>query len=350
MLFTLIGVVALSILISAVCSLLEAVLYSTRFLTLEAASANGDRAARSMIGLKSSVDRPLAAILILNTVANTAGAAVAGWAAAQVWGAGVLWVFSLVFTLCILIFSEILPKTVGAVFWPGLWRHTVLPLKAMVTVLSPIIALTRGMTHMITGVDKKKVPVSEAEILAAAKLGRRGGEITEMEHTLIKNIISLEDIHAEGIMTPRTVMLAVDGGTPLAQAAVQARQWPFSRVPVFGQSADDVVGYVLKYEVLSQAEEHPDKPLRELVKRVHFVPGSANALNLLSSFLHGREHFYMVVDEYGGVMGVITLEDVLESLVGSEIVDESDMIDDMQALARESGKAWMDQGKEADGE
>lgn len=342
MVLTLVGVVGLSILISASCSLLESVLYSTRRITLQAGVQRGDRMAVMMEKLKSNVDSPLAAILILNTIANTAGAAVAGWAASQVWGAGSLWVFSIAFTLAILFFSEILPKTVGAVYWRGLWRRTVYPLLGMVFLLYPLIFLTRAVTRLVTGRKGAGARVSEEEILAAAKLGQMGGEISEMEHQLIRNIIYLEEVKAADIMTPRTVLLAADGRLTAGEVGREAAQWPFSRVPIYEGNLDQVVGYVLKYEVMGRALEAGETRLTELAKPLHFVPASANALNLLKLFLGRGQHVFGVVDEYGGLMGLVTLEDVLESLVGSEIVDESDVIVDLQELARQSGRAMLE--------
>ena len=330
--------VGLSILISAMCSLLESVLYSTRLMTLEAASAKGDRRAKDMQSLKAQVDRPLAAILILNTVANTAGAAVAGWAAAQVWGAGSLWVFSLVFTAAILIFSEIIPKTVGAVHWPGLWPWSVGLLKAMLTFLTPAIWATQAITGLIIKRQGAGMKISEEEILAAARLGHSHGEISRLEHDLIKNIILLEEIRAQDIMTPRTVIQSIDGNTLIGELREEVKDWYHTRLPVYEREPENVVGYVLASEVTASPAEQDDQPVKSLVKPVRFVPASANALNLLSSFLRRREHLYLVVDEYGGIMGLVTLEDVLESLVGSEIVDEKDGVDDLQELARRRAK------------
>ena len=334
---TLVLAVGISIVVSAGCSLLESVLYSTRVITLEAA-ADGDKVrAHRMQHLKLKVENPLAAILILNTLANTAGAALAGWAAGEVWGPGSLWVFSLCFTLAILLFSEIIPKTVGAVHWKKLWRRSVNPLLGMCLVLKPMIVLTQAVTRLITKSREQQTPVSEDEILAAARLGATGGEISAMERDLIQNIIHLEDVRAADILTPRTVMLMVDGQSDLAQIKEQAVGWPYSRVPVFEETMDQVVGYILKSEVLAAPKANDNKPVRELAKPVSFVPATANALSLLSSFLRRRKHLYMVVDEYGGIMGLVTLEDVLESLVGSEIIDENDTVADLQEMARQRG-------------
>ena len=338
--------VSLSVLLSALCSLLESVLYSTRITTLEAAAAGEQKAAQAMLGLKAKIERPLAAILILNTVANTAGAAVAGWAAGQVWGGGSLWIFSLGFTLCILIFSEIMPKTVGAVHWRRLWRFAAMPLKTMVQGLLPFIWLTQAITRLVTRSRLDGPRISEEEILAAARLGAQGGQISLLEQGLIQNIILLEEIRAKDIMTPRTVMVAADGAMPLSQAREEARLWGHSRVPVFEGGPEEIIGYVLTNEVLiARFEPGLDPLLKHMVKPVRFVPGSANALNLLKSFLRGREHLYLVVDEYGGIMGLVSLEDVLESLVGSEIVDEKDTVADLQEMARRRGRTMLDKEK-----
>ncbi len=333
---TLVLAVGLSVMVSALCSLLESVLYSTPLITLEAQGPG--RAVRRMRRFKEEVDRPLSAILIFNTVANTAGAAVAGWAAGQIFGPGNLWVFSLCFTLAILIFSEIIPKTVGAIHWRRLWSLSVWPLGAMVWLAWPLIQMVRGLTRLITGGKRHAPQVSEDEILAAARLGARGGQISHLEQELIHNIIGLEKVRAADIMTPRTVMFTVDGDTPLQQAREQAREWPHSRVPVFRGGPEEVVGYVTKDQVVSARPGGPQQVLAELARPVRFVPGSANALNLLNSFLRRREHIYLVVDEYGGIMGLITLEDVVESLVGSEIVDEHELVADLQEMARRRGR------------
>lgn len=346
---TLILATGLAIGISAVCSLLESVLYSTRVITLEAAAAAGDAKAEAMRQLKSKIDLPLSAILILNTMANTAGASLAGWAAGQVWGARSLWAFSIVFTLTILLLSEILPKTVGAVYWRWLWPGSVWPLKAMVTALRPLIWVTQSLTNLVTRRKPPTAAVSEAEILAAARLGMHGGEISQMEADLIRNIIALEEVTARDIMTPRTVIFSVDGARTLGDVREEARDWGHTRLPAYLGGVEDVVGYVLKDEVCRLAEQQPDTPLSSLAKPVRFVPATANALNLLGRLLRTRQHMYLVVDEYGGIMGLITLEDLLETLVGTEIVDEKDRWADLQELARRRGEAVL-KASEEDGD
>ncbi len=335
---TLISAVSLCIGFSFLCSLLESVLYSTRAITLEAAASRGSREALAMRGLKAKVEKPLAAILILNTVANTGGAAITGWAAGGLWEGPSLLIFSVLFTLGVLLVGEILPKTLGAVHWRGLWRWSLGPIRMMMFTLAPLTWLTQALTSLVVRGHGGAPRVSEEEILAAARLGARGGHISKLEHDLIKNIILLEEVKASDIMTPRTVMFAADGNLSLARAKEQARSWAFSRVPVYNKDVEDVVGYVLKSEVLALQGPSDQSKLLGLAKKVSFVPPSANALNLLNSFLRRRQHVCLVVDEYGGIMGLVTLEDVLESLVGSEIVDEKDQVADMQDLARRQGQ------------
>lgn len=340
---TLVLAVCISVIVSACCSLLESVLYSTRLITVQAAVNQGSRAGRRMMELKSRVDRPLSAILILNTLANTAGAALAGWAAGRVFGAESLWLFSLIFTLLILVFSEILPKTVGAVYWRSIWQGSVLPLRALVMVLSPLIWMTRGLTRMVTRGQKTASLVSEADILAAASLGHTGGEISKMEADLIHNIIGLEELSAADIMTPRTVMVSVDGGMSVSDILPEARNWAYSRLPVFMGSNENIVGYVLKDKVLSIDTSQENPTLIEISRPLKFMPHSANALLLLKHFLSRRTHMCLVVDEYGGIDGLVTMEDVLESLVGSEIIDELDEVVDMQELARRKARHMLDE-------
>ncbi len=327
-------IVAVSVSVSFLCSLLESVLYSTRITTIEAEAQKGSGRAVQMQALKAEVEKPLAAILILNTVANTAGAALAGWAAGEVMGADGLVVFSICFTVTILFGGEIIPKTLAAVHWPRLWQPAVPLLKAMCLVLKPLIWLTRAVTRLITRGRAQASAVSEDEIVAAASLSATGGEISKLERDLIQNIINLENLRATDILTPRTVMLSLDGATPLGEARLMARSWSYTRVPVYRDTPENIVGYVLKSAILATGPDADQRPVRELAKPIRFVPGSVNALDLLHGFLRRREHVAVVVDEFGGILGVVTLEDVVESLVGSEIVDETDQVDDLQALAR----------------
>ncbi len=335
----------LSVAISFICSLLESVLYSTRVITLEAAAQRGSQAAQGMRALKAKVEEPLAALVIVDTMADIGGAAILGWAAGELWGPASLVIVSTVFTLFTLLVGDILPKTLGALHWRRLWPLSLPILRAMIVGLKPFIWLTQAATGIFTRNQQRAPRVSEDEILAAASLGARGGHISKLEHDLIANIIGLEEVKASDIMTPRTVMLSVDGARPLSEVKAEARSWTFSRAPVYVGGPEDVVGYLLKNELLT-ANPPGDPPVARLAKKVRFIPANANALNLLNAFLRRRDHLNLVVDEYGGLMGLITLEDVLETMVGAEIVDEADQVADMQALARSRGQAVLHQEKE----
>ncbi|MDJ0763622.1 MAG: hemolysin family protein [Myxococcota bacterium] len=335
---TLVIAVCISVFVSALCSILESILYSTRVVTLEARAAEGSGPAKVMRSFKADIDRPLSAILIMNTLANTAGAALAGWAAGQVWGASSLWIFSLVFTLMILLFSEILPKTVGAVYWRSLWPLSVWPLRGMLALLWPLVWAVRFMTGLITLKGSKAQLISEDEIIAAAKLSAHGGEISHTEAEMIRNVIRLEEILAEDIMTPRTVILSADGDRLISDIRKDAENWRNTRVPVYEGNADRLIGYVLRYEICGAKSEEMKSPVKTLAKPIRFVSPTVSALTLLNRFLSRREHLYAVADEYGGVAGLVTMEDVIEALVGKEIVDEKDDVIDTQALAKEKGK------------
>ena len=171
-------------------------------------------------------------------------------------------------------------------------------------------------------------------MLAAVSLTEKGGQISRLERDLIHNIIRLEEVRALDIMTPRTVMFSVDGSLAVEEVRRPAGGWPHTRVPVYMGGPEEIIGYVLKSDLLAADPEGPGLLIKDLVQPVHFVPGSANALGLLSSFLRQRRHLALVVDEFGGIMGLVTLEDVVETIVGSEIVDEKDQVVDMQELAR----------------
>ncbi|MBI4776109.1 MAG: HlyC/CorC family transporter [Deltaproteobacteria bacterium] len=335
-------VVACTILVSMQCSLYEAVLYSTRRTELEAAvkSDKHPRQAKTLIKMKQTIAGPLASILILNTVANTAGATLAGSLAAGVLGPHWVVSFSVCLTLGILVLSEILPKTVGAVHWRRLWPYIVTPLQAMNMLLFPLVWLSLSFTRWFTGKQKGAV-VTEEEILAMVRLGARHGEISDMEGRMVENIIGLENKSARDIMTPRTVMFTLDISLSVAKAYEMAHDKGFNRIPVYSGTVENIQGYVLTNELSGRrAWEHPEESIKSIVKKVSFVPESANCLALLNQFLRRREPLAMVVDEYGGIAGLLTLEDLIETIIGEEIVDETDRVVDLQEQARSRVKAF----------
>ncbi len=333
----LIVVVLMTILISFQCSLYEAVLYSTRMGTLEAEKTGKNRKAKAikMIHMKSRISVPLSAILILNTVANTAGATLAGMYASKALGDGMVPLFSLLFTLAILLFSEIIPKTLGAVHWRHLWPYIVWPLTVMKYALYPLIFMTQRFSQALMRDEGRGPAVTEEDILGTIRLGARGGEISQWESLMLHNIISLEGKPIEEIMTPRTVMFTMDEEMTVAEAVTVAREKGFTRIPVYRGDRENIVGYVMTHDISSaQIQSRPETRLTSITKPIMFVREKENCLALLTNFLKKRLHIAIIGDEYGGVSGLVTLEDLIETVLGTEIVDENDSVVDLQKMAR----------------
>jgi CBS domain containing-hemolysin-like protein len=329
-------VVFLTIFISFQCSLYEATLYSTRMGALESAKGKKKQrdAALRMIRLKRDISVPISAILILNTLANTAGATIAGMYAHKVLGTVLVPLFSIVFTLAILFLAEIMPKTLGAVSWRHVWPLIVLPLQIISRLLYPAIVVTRAFSNLMTR-GKTPPPVSEEEILGVIRLGAREGEISYLESRMLHNIIELENKPVREIMTPRTVMFVLDADQTVENALQAFTTAGFSRIPVFEGDKDNVIGYVMIHDLSSaKALSSPDTPVRSIVRPISFVREDANCLSLLTEFLKRRSHISIVQDEYASLRGVVTLEDLLETVLGMEIVDETDRVADLQKLAR----------------
>lgn len=336
----LIFVVFLTIFISAQCSLYEATLYSTRLGTLEAArlKPKTKRLALMMIQMKKEISVPIAAILILNTIANTAGATIAGMYAHKILGAVFVPLFSIVFTLAILFFAEIIPKTMGAVYWRTLWPVIVWPLNAIKYPLYPLIWITEKFSALLTR-GRPSAPMTEEDILGAIRLGAKEGEISEWESLMVHNIIKLENTEVREVMTPRKVMYSLDANMTVGKALEAAGTQGLTRIPVYRDDKENIEGYVMIHELGSaRVLSEPNTPLSTIIKPISFVAETTNCLILLNRFLKKRSHIAIVEDEYGSVSGLVTLEDLLETVLGAEIVDETDKVVDLQKLARKSKK------------
>ncbi len=329
-------VVVLTIFISANCSLYEAVLYSARMSTLESLRkrAPKNQLVVRMIEMKKNISKPIAAILILNTIANTAGATIAGMYAAETFGGNWVPAFSVAFTLGILFFSEIIPKTIGVVKWQKIWRFIVIPLQVMKIGLYPLIVITEKFTGLFTKYHKP-VMITEDEILAMVHMGTAEGEISKEEGNIVKNIIELENRKAPEVMTPRPVIFMLDAEMTVGEAAKAMKGKGFSRIPIYENDPENIVGYVLAQQVnAAEMQSRPGAKLHSIAKPMTLVPETKNCLELLIQFLKQRLHMAIVIDEYGGVDGLITLEDILETMLGAEIVDETDQAVDLQEEAR----------------
>lgn len=328
-----------AIIISAFCSIIEAVLYSVPQSQVEVMASSGKKSGLILKKLKKNIQQPITAILTLNTIANTMGAAVAGASAAVVFGEENLVWFSVFFTLIILLFSEILPKTAGVAYARILATWIAIPLNGLVKIMSPLIWLCQAVTHLIPRQEKEAL-VSIEEIQAVAVLGRKSGEIEPQQEKVIANILKLQDKTVRQVMTPRTVVFSLSEQLTISEALKQKEQWSrHSRVPVFDKDQDDVVGVVLSRNVLlSLSEGNKKQKLSELMQPVHFVPEAAPLNRILIEFFEQRIHLFVVVDEYGGVTGVISLEDIIEEIVGREIIDESDKAGNLREYARHKKK------------
>lgn len=300
---------------------------------------SGKKSGLTLKKLKKNIQQPITAILTLNTIANTMGAAVAGASAAVVFGKENLVWFSVFFTLTILLFSEILPKTVGVAYAKNLASWIALPLNGLIKVMSPLIWLCQAVTHLIPKQEKEPL-VSIEEIQAVAVLGRKSGEIEPQQERVIANILKLQDKTVRQVMTPRTVVFSLSEDLTIDEALKMREQWSrHSRIPVFDKDQDDVVGIVLSRNVLlSLSEGKKHQKLSTLMQPVHFVPEAAPLNKILMEFFEQRIHLFVVVDEYGSVTGVISLEDIIEEIVGREIIDESDTAGNLREYARHRKK------------
>ena len=336
MVIQLILAAGIAIIVSALCSVFEAVLYSVPLSHIEILSQTNKYSGRILHNLKNNIHKPITAILTLNTIANTAGAAIAGASAAVVFGDQSLAWFSAGFTLSILLFSEILPKTIGVAYCKAIAPWIAVPLKWLVTILAPAIWLIQAITRLIPTQDRELL-VSAREVQAIATLSRKSGELDRQEERVITNIIELRTKTVRQAMTPRTVTFALSGHLTVAEAKDFADKWNYhTRVPIYDKDPDDVVGIVLRKDVLMNVADGKEQNVKllDLMHPAHYVPETAGLTRVLLDFLEFRRHLFVVVDEYGGFTGVISLEDIIEEIVGREIMDESDQAKDMRELAK----------------
>ncbi len=334
--FELFVVVGLATLVSAFCSIAEAVLYSVPSSFIERLRKSGKKSGILLGEMRKKIKEPIAAILTLNTIANTAGAALAGAIAGGVFGAENLGYFSLVFTLIILIFSEILPKTIGVVYAKGLAAPLARPMYGLVWFFKPAIWLTNWLVHFI--VAQKTGPTSsEEDLMAVISLTRKAGAIKSYEERSMRNILTLDKKMVRDVMTPRTVIFSLPSHLTVSEARQLKTSWPNSRIPVYDDDdPEDIIGLVYRRDVMEAlADDRDDVRISQLMQQVRFVVESLTLDRLLAKFLESRIHLFVVLDEYGGLAGVVTLEDVLEEILGNEIVDETDQVVDMREFARQ---------------
>lgn len=338
--------VVLAIGLSFLCSIAEAVLLSITPTYIEGQKSKRPQRAALLQRLKTTnVDQSLAAILTLNTIAHTAGAIGAGAKATVVFGSAWFGVFSAVMTLLILFLSEIIPKTIGALYWSKLVTPMAWFVRSLIVLLFPLVWLSERLTKFISH-GKPADGLSRSEFIAMARMAKQSGQIGDDESRILHNLFRFGAMRARDIMTPRTVVTALPVDLSIADAAERLSDQAFSRVPVYKASIDEVTGFVLRTEVLlAKASGHAERPLRELLRDIRTVPETATLPSLLDLLLRDRQHLAMVVDEYGGTRGLVTLEDVVETLLGVEIMDETDSTENMRQLARQ---LWQERAESGD--
>ena len=339
----LIAYILVALVFSFLCSVAEAVLLSITPSYIAGLQEKSTKLAKQLKRLKQDeVDKSLAAILTLNTIAHTVGAIGSGAKATIVFGSAWFGVFSAVMTLLILFLSEIIPKTLGAVYWRNLTRPTAFFVQTLIRILYPLIVVSEWLTKLIAR-NKGIHPFSREEFVALADIGKKAGQINERESRIISNLFRFNSLKAKDVMTPRTVVMALQENHSVAEALKANSNTPFSRIPLFTEDLDDCCSFILKDDMLlSNARGQGDVKLKTLKRPILTIPNETSLSNLLEFFLTERQHLTLVVGEYGGTVGLVTLEDVVETLLGMEIVDEMDKVEDMQNLAR---KQWEKRAK-----
>lgn len=334
--FLLLLYVVLALLFSFLCSIAEAALLSiTPSYIAGLRHSNPKQAALLKKLRQDNIDQSLAAILTVNTIAHTVGAIGAGAKATAVFGSAWFGVFSGVMTLLILFLSEIIPKTLGALHWRRLAGFTLAYVNILVKVMYPLIVVSEKLTQWISG-GKKPQDFSRDEFVAMAGIGQEQGHINDRESKIIRNLFLFKSLDATAIMTPRLVVSALKKEMAVTDALAAPGQMPFSRLPIYDKDLDSIVGFVLREDLLmAQNQGRGDVKLVEFRREIVSVLSSTSLSRVLETLLEKRQHIVVVVGEYGETKGLVTLEDVVETLLGIEILDEGDKVEDMQQLARQ---------------
>ncbi|MEA1876418.1 MAG: CNNM domain-containing protein [Bacteroidota bacterium] len=325
----------LALFVSFLCSVMESVLLSTSVSFLNVKERNGHKSATLFIKLKQNIDRPLSAILSLNTVAHTIGAAGVGAQATKLYGELYFGIISAILTLLILVFSEIIPKTIGARYWRRLALISGVIINTMIIITFPLVVMTSYITRLFSKNDDE-ISISREEMSAMANIGTDEGVFNEKENIIIQNLIRLRTIRVTDVMTPRVVVSVANQDMSLEAFLLEKELLHYSRIPIFSKKNDNITGYVFRQTVMEKlAERKTDLRLEDIRRDIVVVHEFQTLLKIWEVLLEKKEHISLVVDEYGGMSGIVTMEDVIESILGLEIVDERDKVVDMQQYARE---------------
>lgn len=326
---------SLAILVSFICSLLEAVLLSTTVPYATVMVKGGQKSGKFLLKFKEKIDRPLAAILTINTVANTIGAAGVGAEALKVFGSHWVALVSGVLTLCILVMSEIIPKTLGAVYWKRLAPMSAYAIIVLIAITYPLVVTFEALARVLSS-KKEATKITREELMVSAEMTKAGGELQDQERRVIRNLLLLNNIQVRDILTPRSVLFALPNAKTIGEVLKDYPSIRFSRIPVYGQNLDDITGLVHRFRMSQEARKgNADRRLTEVSVPIHIVPEAKSVADCLYEFIRRQEHQFLVVDEYGGTAGIITLEDCIETLLGVEILDELDSVADMRQYAKQ---------------
>lgn len=325
----------LALFVSFLCSVMESVLLSTPMSFLNVKLEAGKKSASTFIKLKDNVEKPLAAILSLNTIAHTIGAAGVGAEATRIWGDYYFGIISAILTLLILIFSEIIPKTIGALYWRQIALISGMIIRWMVILTYPLVVLT-GFIGRLFSSDISETSVSREEISAIANIGTQEGVIEEKENKIIQNIVRLKNVKVHEIMTPRVVVMTANENMLLKEFLHNKEFLHYSRIPIYEKSIDNITGYVFRQSVFEKlAESKSNLTLKDIRRDIVISTKNQTLMGLWETLLEKKEHIALIVDEFGGMDGIVTMEDIIETMLGLEIVDERDKFTDMQEYAKE---------------
>jgi CBS domain containing-hemolysin-like protein len=326
----------LALVISSICSLLESTLLSTPLSFVNTLEQQGVKGFERLKRLKTDIDRPISAILVVNTIANTVGASLVGSEAARLYDSTGVGVVSGAFTFCILVFSEIIPKTIGSTYWRRLAIPASSIIQGMIYLTFPIVWVLERLTHRIAD-SSDQVSVSREDVVAMVTTGAEEGVLEKEENKMIQNLLKLDEIKAHDIMTPSSVVTMAESSQTIRDFYNSDDFAKFSRIPLYEEENDDyVTGYVLKQEILEKlAEDRFNVKLKDLERPILSFQEDESVSTIWEKLLEKKEHICVIIDEYGSMRGIVTLEDVIETMLGFEIVDESDEVVYMQQLAKE---------------
>lgn len=320
--------------ISFLCSLLESVLMSTPISFITMKEEEGDKNASLFMKLKQDIDKPIAAILSLNTIANTIGAAGVGRQTTILFGNEWFGAVSAVTTIALLVFSEIIPKTIGTSYWKNLLSLSKI-IKALIFLMYPLVLLIRFISKVFTPEDMES-SVSREEVSAMANMGEEEGVIDKSENKVIQNIMRLEDIKAYEVMTPRAVASIAPESMTMAEFYQNEELSHYSRIPVYCDSPENITGYVMRYDILKKlADDNFDLSIGSVRRDIEMFNEELSVSEVWEMLLKTKNQIGLIIDEYGTFQGIITLEDIIETILGMEIIDENDTVTDLQQFARE---------------